>query len=328
MTPTGSRRWISIFAEATRRPCVRSAVAPVSLQGGPTMARYRGTLVSTRSAEDTFDYMADFANAAEWDPGTVSARAARHRCRRARQPVPPRGPDRPADGLARLPDRGVRPTPSGGAAGRVGDRPFRGLRHRGTGRRRGLGGQPTTPTSRSRVRSPAADPFSARCSTGSASRASTDCGESSADRRPSRSGPGRSGLGPAAVDELLEATVVGSFSSIGPAVRSRTAGWGPPPRMDGRRVLVTGATSGLGLAAATALARLGAEVVLTARGHDRAERAVAAGARVPPPAPRCPTCWPTWGSSTRSGRWPTIPVHPRPARRAGPQRRRAHRAVP
>ena len=37
------------------------------------MARYRGTVVSTRSVEDTFDYMADFANAAEWDPGTASA---------------------------------------------------------------------------------------------------------------------------------------------------------------------------------------------------------------------------------------------------------------
>ena len=37
------------------------------------MARYRGTVVSSRSAEDTFDYMANFANAAEWDPGTASA---------------------------------------------------------------------------------------------------------------------------------------------------------------------------------------------------------------------------------------------------------------
>ena len=37
------------------------------------MARYRGTVISTRSAEDTFDYMADFANAAEWDPGTATA---------------------------------------------------------------------------------------------------------------------------------------------------------------------------------------------------------------------------------------------------------------
>jgi hypothetical protein len=38
---------------------------------------------------------------------------------------------------------------------------------------------------------------------------------------------------------LLEATVVGSFSSVGARVRKRTAGWGPPPRMDGRVVLIT-----------------------------------------------------------------------------------------
>ena len=37
------------------------------------MARYRGTVVSNRSAEETFDYLANFANASEWDPGTASA---------------------------------------------------------------------------------------------------------------------------------------------------------------------------------------------------------------------------------------------------------------
>ena len=78
------------------------------------------------------------------------------------------------------------------------------------------------------------------------------------------------------VDEALEATVVGSFSSIGPALRSRTAGWTPAPSLAGRTVLVTGGTSGLGLATAEGVARLGARVVLTGRSHDRAERAVAA----------------------------------------------------
>jgi len=37
------------------------------------MASYRGTIVSNRSAEETFDYMADFTNAAEWDPGTATS---------------------------------------------------------------------------------------------------------------------------------------------------------------------------------------------------------------------------------------------------------------
>ncbi len=37
------------------------------------MARYRATVISTRSAEETFDYLADFSNAEEWDPGTATA---------------------------------------------------------------------------------------------------------------------------------------------------------------------------------------------------------------------------------------------------------------
>jgi NAD(P)-dependent dehydrogenase (short-subunit alcohol dehydrogenase family) len=45
--------------------------------------------------------------------------------------------------------------------------------------------------------------------------------------------------------------------------------------MDGRVVLITGGTSGIGKAAATALARMGAEVVVTGRDRERGERAVA-----------------------------------------------------
>ena len=36
------------------------------------MARYSTTVQSKRSREEVFDYLADFANAAEWDPGVVS----------------------------------------------------------------------------------------------------------------------------------------------------------------------------------------------------------------------------------------------------------------
>lgn len=37
------------------------------------MARYRGTVVSGRSHEEVFDYLADFSNAVEWDPGVTDA---------------------------------------------------------------------------------------------------------------------------------------------------------------------------------------------------------------------------------------------------------------
>ena len=43
-------------------------------------------------------------------------------------------------------------------------------------------------------------------------------------------------------------------------------------RMDGRRVLITGPTSGLGLAASKELARLGADLILMGRDHDRLDQ--------------------------------------------------------
>ena len=50
----------------------------------------------------------------------------------------------------------------------------------------------------------------------------------------------------------------------------------PSFRLDGRRALVTGASSGIGLGAAVALAEAGAQVTMVARGADKLEEAAAA----------------------------------------------------
>lgn len=70
----------------------------------------------------------------------------------------------------------------------------------------------------------------------------------------------------------MEATVVPSFTRIGPSVRQRLYDhWRPLSEFDlgGKTVLITGGNSGLGLAAATEVARLGASVRLFVRSEDK-----------------------------------------------------------
>lgn len=76
-----------------------------------------------------------------------------------------------------------------------------------------------------------------------------------------------------AVDATLEATVVLSFSRIGYAVRSRLDHWSDVADLPGagRRVLVTGANSGLGYATVTGLLRAGAGVLFTVRSEDKGD---------------------------------------------------------
>ena len=77
------------------------------------------------------------------------------------------------------------------------------------------------------------------------------------------------------VDRVLEWAVVPSFTRIGHAVRRRLFGWDDTQRLDrtGRVVVITGATSGLGRAAAERIARAGATLVVVGRDRERTERA-------------------------------------------------------
>jgi len=78
----------------------------------------------------------------------------------------------------------------------------------------------------------------------------------------------------AALDTILDKALVPGYSSIGPALRRH---WWPadpdPQALVGRHVVVTGGSSGLGRAAATGIARLGATVHLVGRNADRLREA-------------------------------------------------------
>jgi NAD(P)-dependent dehydrogenase (short-subunit alcohol dehydrogenase family) len=82
------------------------------------------------------------------------------------------------------------------------------------------------------------------------------------------------------VDRLLEASVVGSFTKFGYDARAHNGGFPPIGDLSGRKVVVTGATSGIGFAIAEELARAGASITLVARDRARAERSVAEVAKV------------------------------------------------
>lgn len=76
-------------------------------------------------------------------------------------------------------------------------------------------------------------------------------------------------------DEFLDRTVAPGYSSIGYAVRCRLPSWpADPPRIAAANVVVTGASSGIGAAAAAATVRLGATVHAAVRDPDKARRAL------------------------------------------------------
>lgn len=73
------------------------------------------------------------------------------------------------------------------------------------------------------------------------------------------------------LDQLAERSIVGSFTKLG--YRLRAPSFSPLPRMEGQRVLITGATSGLGLALAGQLLNLGAEICLVGRSWEKLQSA-------------------------------------------------------
>lgn len=76
----------------------------------------------------------------------------------------------------------------------------------------------------------------------------------------------------AAADTVLDRTIAPGYTRLGLAVRRRLPGWPTDPVPDalrGRAALVTGATSGLGLATAEGLARLGARLHLVVRNEEK-----------------------------------------------------------
>jgi NAD(P)-dependent dehydrogenase (short-subunit alcohol dehydrogenase family) len=77
-------------------------------------------------------------------------------------------------------------------------------------------------------------------------------------------------------DAVAEATVVPSFSRVGIGVRRRLGAFAEPPSMTGQAAIVTGATSGIGLSTAIALAGLGAAVHIVGRDPKRGAKARAA----------------------------------------------------
>lgn len=75
------------------------------------------------------------------------------------------------------------------------------------------------------------------------------------------------------LDHIMEITVIPSFSSIGSFTRSRLFNWTSLStyQLTDKVVVLTGGTSGIGRAAASLYARLGATLVLVARSQEKTE---------------------------------------------------------
>ncbi|NND90132.1 MAG: SDR family NAD(P)-dependent oxidoreductase [Granulosicoccus sp.] len=79
------------------------------------------------------------------------------------------------------------------------------------------------------------------------------------------------------LDTLIEKTIIPSFSSIGPRLRRRLYHWQDLASysLEGRVIVLTGGTSGIGQAAADLYAALGATLVLVARDPGKTQQSIA-----------------------------------------------------
>jgi dehydrogenase/reductase SDR family protein 12 len=94
---------------------------------------------------------------------------------------------------------------------------------------------------------------------------------------------------PAAIDTFLDRTIALGYGDVGVRIRRRLSSWpADPPRIDGKVALVTGAASGIGLAASRGFAGLGARVVAVARDERRSTQAADLIREAVPGADVCP----------------------------------------
>ena len=223
--------------------------------------------------------------------------------RRSRLGIPARRADRRPGRAVRLPGGRHRPPPPGGPPGTTRAHRLDGHHHGGTGRLLAPGSA-TWRCSRRAGCCAWPRPSSARSFAAMAERAAAGAPRRVGMTRSRRPPPWTTGPRGDRRRQLQP----GRLRACGPDSEH----WGPPPDLSGRVVVVTGASSGIGRAAALELARLGATLWLVGRDEERAPRRRPARPAISEPAPQS-----NRSSSTSSMPTPCVAF-------AEPRRQRQH----